>query len=133
MVALLAACLWSCSPPPPSDPVARGRWIYVANCISCHNPNPNLPGLIGPPIAGSSTELIRDRVLHLAYPPGYHPKRTTHEMRAFPRLTPEIPYLAAYLAAAKTHHPAGGVSRAKAAPARKNAPPASITLTTRGN
>lgn len=75
--------------------------MYVTNCTSCHNPNPNLPGLIGPPIAGSSRALIRDRVLDLTYPPGYHPKRSTHKMHAFPKLAPEIGALAAYLAAAK--------------------------------
>jgi len=85
------------------SPVERGRIIYTANCVVCHNADPNLPGSEGPPIAGSSEALVEARVLHLAYPPGYVPKRTTHNMRAIPTLAPEIDNLVAFLAAAK--HP----------------------------
>ena len=63
-------------------PAERGRIVYMTNCIICHNPDPNLPGSQGPPIAGSSRELVYDRVMLLKYPPGYTPKRTTHTMRA---------------------------------------------------
>jgi mono/diheme cytochrome c family protein len=69
----------------------------MTNCVVCHNPNPNLPGSQGPPIAGSSRELIADRVLHLSYPPGYKPKRSTHAMRAMPFLKNQIDNLAAFL------------------------------------
>jgi mono/diheme cytochrome c family protein len=82
-------------------PVQRGRVIYVTNCVVCHNSDPNLPGSQGPPIAGSSRELVEARVLHLSYPPGYTPKRKTHAMRAIPTLAPEIDNIAAYLQAAK--------------------------------
>ena len=67
-------------------PAEHGRIVYVTNCMVCHNPDPNLPGSKGPPIAGSSRELVYDRVLFLKYPPGYKPKRTTHDMRALPQL-----------------------------------------------
>lgn len=73
----------------------------MTNCIVCHNPNPNLPGTQGPPIAGSSEALLEARVLHLSYPPGYKPQRTTHAMRAFPQLKGHIGELVAYLAAAQ--------------------------------
>jgi mono/diheme cytochrome c family protein len=85
----------------PMTPVDKGRLVYVTHCLICHNSNPNLAGPKGPPIAGSSRTLIADRVLHLAYPPGYTPKRKTHAMRTFPHMTPEqIDALAAYLAQA---------------------------------
>ncbi len=87
------------------SPVERGGIIYMANCLVCHNADPNLPGSQGPPIAGSSRELVAARVLHLAYPPGYTPKRNTHAMRAIPTLAPEIGNLVAFLAAAKRPEP----------------------------
>lgn len=83
-------------------PVERGRVIYMLNCVVCHNPDPNLPGIQGPEVAGSSRELLEDRVLHLTYPQGYTPKRKTHAMRAIPTLAPEIDNLVAYLQAAQT-------------------------------
>lgn len=81
--------------------VERGRIIYAANCVVCHNIDPNLPDSEGPPIAGSSRALVEARVLHLAYPPGYTPKRRTHLMRAIPTLAPEIDNLVAFIDAAK--------------------------------
>jgi len=72
----------------------------MSNCVVCHNADPNLAGSQGPPIAGSSRELVEDRVLHLSYPPGYHPKRTTHAMRALPQLAGHIDEITAFLAEA---------------------------------
>jgi mono/diheme cytochrome c family protein len=76
----------------------RGRAIFVANCVACHNSDPSKDGPIGPAIKGSSKELVTDRVLRGTYPPNYAPKRQTKIMPQFPFLEPEIPYLAAYLA-----------------------------------
>ena len=91
----------------------RGRIIYMANCRVCHNADPNLPGSQGPPIAGSSRELVEARVLNLVYPPGYAPKRKTHAMRSIPTLAPEIDNIVAFLAAAKKPGPG---ARATASP-----------------
>lgn len=79
-------------------PAQQGRIVYMTNCVVCHNSNPNLPGSQGPPIAGSSRELVYDRVMSLKYPPGYKPKRTTHAMRALPHLAHQIDNLTAFLA-----------------------------------
>ena len=96
---MLAIILSSCGgPAKPMTPAERGRIVYMTNCVVCHNPNPNLAGSQGPPIAGSSRELIEDRVLYLKYPPGYTPKRTTHAMRAIPQLKNQIGDLTAFLA-----------------------------------
>lgn len=78
----------------------RGRKVFMANCIACHNPDPTQPGAVGPAIAGSPEALVRAKVLRNEYPPGYKPKRTTHAMIPLPHLEPEIPALAAYLAQA---------------------------------
>lgn len=88
-------------PSPRQTPVDIGRRVYMTNCVVCHNPNPNLAGSQGPPIAGSARDLVEARVMHAAYPPGYKPKRTTHAMVALPQLAPQIDNLVAFLAAAK--------------------------------
>lgn len=75
----------------------RGRAVYVANCVACHNNDPAKDGPIGPALKGSSQELLESRVLRTEYPPGYKPKRDTKVMPTFPFLKNEIPYLTAYL------------------------------------
>jgi mono/diheme cytochrome c family protein len=82
----------------PVDPAAqRGRDVYIANCIACHNIDPALPGPVGPEIKGSSRELIEARVLRGAYPSGYAPKRATTLMQPLPQLSGSIDDLAAFL------------------------------------
>jgi hypothetical protein len=83
-----------------ATPAERGAVIYRTNCIACHNANPNLPGSLGPAIAGSPRDLVAARVLHGAYPVGYVPKRHTHIMRPLPWLGPHIGDLTAFLDAA---------------------------------
>ncbi len=101
-----AAVLWTtaCGPKEEGgDPlVARGKVVYQSNCMACHAPDPNLDGGLGPAVAGASLELLRARVVDGNYPPGYQPKRDTRVMVALPFLEPELPALAAYLAAAAT-------------------------------
>ena len=94
----MAAALAACSEQPSStDPSAeRGRQVYLAQCVACHNPDPALAGPLGPPIKGSSRELLEAKLLKGAYPPGYTPKRPTTLMPVQPQLEPEIPNLAAF-------------------------------------
>jgi mono/diheme cytochrome c family protein len=75
----------------------RGRSVYVANCVACHNSDPAKDGPIGPALKGSPPELIRSRVLRTEYPPGYTPKRSTKIMPTFPFLESQIKYLQEYL------------------------------------
>ena len=77
--------------------VKRGRAVFLANCVACHNSDPSKDGPIGPAIKGSPRELIEARVLYNGYPRNYKPKRPTKIMPQFPFLRDEIPYLAAYL------------------------------------
>ena len=79
------------------DPAARGRRVYLANCSSCHSPDPSRSGPLGPAIQGSSRELIEARVLRASYPSGYRPKRTSRLMPAQPHLAERIDDLAAFL------------------------------------
>ena len=75
----------------------RGRQIYQAQCIACHNPDPAKAGPIGPDVRGSSGALLRAKVLSGSYPPGYAPKRATKVMQPMPQLANDIPALAEYL------------------------------------
>ncbi len=83
--------------PSEQDLVARGRSVYMSNCIACHNPDPTKDGAIGPANAGSSEALLEAKVIHNTYPPGYKPKRDSNAMIALPHLAKEIPALHAYL------------------------------------
>jgi len=91
LLALAAACGEA------EGPAARGRQVYLANCVTCHNPDPAKPGSVAPPVKGASRELLEARVLRGEYPPGYTPKRDTAIMQPVPQLARTIPDLAAYL------------------------------------
>jgi len=94
--AALGLALLACKPGG-GDPVEAGRRAFAANCVVCHNADPSKDGSVGPAVAGSSPELVRARVLHADYPPGYSPKRDTHLMPALPSLAGDVDHLAAYL------------------------------------
>lgn len=76
---------------------SRGKATYMSNCTACHNQDPRLSGSIGPEIADSSIELLRERILHQSYPAGYKPKRNSGLMPALPFLEADIPALHAYI------------------------------------
>jgi mono/diheme cytochrome c family protein len=99
----LALAALACSQGEPSDPeaalVKRGEQVYLNNCTSCHARRPAEPGPVGPPIAGSPLELLEAKVLRNEYPPGYTPKRDTRAMIPLAHLEPELPAIAAFLAA----------------------------------
>jgi mono/diheme cytochrome c family protein len=97
----------ACAKPRQLSAVERGEVVYRTNCISCHNPDPNLPGPTGPAIAGVSRALLDARVLHGTYPSGYTPQRKSHTMRALPWLDGHIDDLAAFLAARRRPSPGG--------------------------
>ena len=98
VAALALMALAGCSEEPKlSAQGERGRQIYQAQCIACHNPDPAKAGPIGPDVRGSSAELLRAKVLSGSYPPGYAPKRATKVMQPMPQLAKDIPALAEYL------------------------------------
>lgn len=75
----------------------RGRQVYLAQCTACHSMDPSQPGPLGPPIKGSSRELLEARLLRGTYPPGYRPKSTTRLMPPQPALAGDVDALAAFL------------------------------------
>ena len=89
----------SCTKSKQSNPlVQKGRTIYQAKCIVCHNADPKLAGALGPEVKGASLELLKLRIQKGIYPQGYAPKRTTRLMVPTPELSEEdIQALYAYL------------------------------------
>ena len=79
-----------------SDP-EKGKVVYYANCIACHNSNPKKPGSIGPQIYGSSKELLSNKINFGIYPKDYKPKRSTKMMPLQPHSDKEIANLYAFL------------------------------------
>jgi mono/diheme cytochrome c family protein len=96
-VALAAALVGGCGDGGGDELATRGRQVYLAQCIQCHNANPALDGPVGPAVKGASRELLEAKVLRGEYPAGYRPKRPTRVMPPQPTLAPDIPALAAYL------------------------------------
>lgn len=95
--AVTLTALAGCSQEKLSPEAERGRQVYQAQCIACHNSDPAQPGAIGPAVKGPSEDLLRAKVLQGTYPPGYAPKRPTKVMQPMPQLANEISALAAYL------------------------------------
>lgn len=79
-----------------SDP-EKGKAVYNANCIPCHNYDPQKPGSIGPQIYGSSMELLSDKINLGKYPKNYKPKRSTKIMPLLPHLNQQLSNLHAFL------------------------------------
>ena len=97
LVAILVGAA-ACGEPAPSSPLAqRGRQVYLAQCIACHSPDPAQAGPVGPPVKGSSRDLLEAKILRGSYPPGYRPKRPTAVMPPQPAVGPEIAALAEFL------------------------------------
>ena len=80
-----------------SPEAERGRQVYQAQCIACHNTDPAQPGAIGPAGEGLVGGAPRGEGAAGHYPPGYTPKRPTKVMQPMPQLAGDIPALAAYL------------------------------------
>lgn len=76
---------------------AKGRGVYMANCIACHNLDATQDGALGPAVAGASLELLEARVIRGEYPEGYTPKRDTRVMVPIRHLERNLVELAAYL------------------------------------
>ena len=95
MALLISACTKS---KPVAPLVQKGRTIYQAKCIACHNADPKLAGALGPEVKGASLELLKLRIKEGVYPQNYTPKRTTKLMVPMPELSEEdIKALHAYL------------------------------------
>jgi len=80
-------------------PFERGKKIFSLNCIGCHDKNPNKQygEGSGPPLAGSSYELLELRVRNRSYPKGHKPKRDTQSMPAIYLTSDQLRALHTYI------------------------------------
>jgi mono/diheme cytochrome c family protein len=98
LAAVLAAlAIGGCGRAGLSPSAERGRQVYLAQCIACHAVDPSQPGPVGPPVKGSSRELLEAKLLRGTYPPGYKPKRSTAIMPLQPQTASQIAALADFL------------------------------------
>jgi mono/diheme cytochrome c family protein len=81
--------------------IEQGRRLYISNCISCHNKDPNLKGALGPEMVDAPLEVMTSKIMTGVYPEklpeGYIPKRKTKIMKAIPKLKEDIPAIYAWV------------------------------------
>ena len=77
--------------------IDKGKMVYFANCVSCHNNNPKKPGSIGPEVYGVSIDALNQKIVSGKYPENYIPKRTSKIMLSMPHLNKEISNLHAFI------------------------------------
>jgi len=77
--------------------IEKGRMVYFANCVSCHNNNPKKPGSIGPEVYGASIDVLAQKIVFGKYPENYSPKRTSKIMPLMPHLKKEISNLHTFI------------------------------------
>ncbi len=90
---------------PTSADLARGAKVYKANCVRCHNPDPNLKGNLGPQQIDAPFEVVVSKIMTGKYPdplpPGFVPKRKTKAMTPLKMLKNDIPYIHAWIQSVK--------------------------------
>jgi len=69
----------------------------MASCSACHSRNPALDGALGPSVKGATLDLLKARVIHGTYPPGYTPKRNTKVMTKLPLTEQDVEAIHAFL------------------------------------
>ena len=77
--------------------IEKGRMVYFANCVSCHNNNTKKPGSIGPEVYGVPIDVLTQKIISGKYPKNYRPKRTSKLMPLMPHLNKEISNLHAFI------------------------------------
>ena len=75
----------------------KGKMVYFANCVSCHNNNPKKPGSIGPEVYEVSIDVLTKKIVFGKYPENYIPKRTSKIMPSMPHLNKDISNLHAFI------------------------------------
>lgn len=83
----------------------KGKRLYISNCISCHNKDPNMKGAIGPEMVDAPLEVMTAKVMTGKYPEklpkGFIPKRKTKLMRPITKLKNDIPSIHAWVQSVK--------------------------------
>ena len=88
-----------------SAAIEKGKRLYMANCLQCHNRDPNVKGSIGPEITDAPLSIMTAKVMTGKYPEvlpaGFIPKRKSKAMRAIPKLKNDIPAIWAFVQSVK--------------------------------
>lgn len=83
----------------------KGRRLYLSNCISCHNRDPNMKGAVGPEMVDAPIEVMTSKVMTGKYPDplpaGFVPKRKTKAMLKIVKLEKDIPSIHAWVQSQK--------------------------------
>lgn len=81
--------------------LARGAKVYKANCVRCHNADPNIKGSIGPEQTDAPFEVVVSKIMTGKYPDplpkGFVPKRKSKAMTPLKRVKDDIPYIYAWI------------------------------------
>jgi mono/diheme cytochrome c family protein len=90
---------------PTAADLQRGAKVYKANCVRCHNADPNLKGSIGPQQVDAPFEVVVAKVMTGKYPDplpqGFVPKRKTKAMTPLKNVKNDIPYIHAWIQSVK--------------------------------
>jgi mono/diheme cytochrome c family protein len=85
--------------------IQKGQRIYLTQCTSCHNRDPNKKGGVGPELTDSTLEVMQIKVITGRYPEklpaGFTPKRSTKAMKAFPALKNDVSAIYAFIQSVK--------------------------------
>ena len=85
--------------------LARGAKVYKANCVRCHNADPNVKGSIGPEQVDAPFEVFVSKIMTGKYPDplpkGFVPKRKSRSMTPLKNMKTEIPYIYAWVQSVK--------------------------------
>lgn len=85
--------------------IAKGKEIYLSQCIKCHNKDPNVKGAIGPEMVDAPLSVMQAKVFTGRYPDvlpeGFVPKRKTKQMTKLPQYIKDVPSIHAYVQSLK--------------------------------
>ena len=87
-----------------TNDIEKGRTVYFANCVSCHNRNPKKPGSIGPELYGVPIYVLTQKIISGTYPENYRPKKHSKIMPLMPHLNNKITNLHAFINSSSTLH-----------------------------
>ncbi len=89
--------------------LARGAKAYKANCVRCHNADPNVKGSIGPEQVDAPFEVVVSKIMTGKYPDplpkGFVPKRKSRSMTPLKNKKDDIPYIYAWIQSVKKKKP----------------------------
>ena len=80
-----------------SDSYEKGKTIYESTCISCHNIDPQIDGVLAPRITDINYNLIESMIMTGKLPVGVAQKWPGAKMAPLPYLEKHIPDLYEYL------------------------------------